>query len=76
MRKILIVTTVFAALAFGAGAQTTPSISVENAWARPTTASAQAAAIYLTITDHGTARPAGCCVDAGRRQGGTARDNP
>ena len=54
MRKILIVTTVFAALAIGAEAQTTPSILVENAWARPTTASAQAAAIYLTITDHGT----------------------
>ena len=55
MRKILIVTTLFATLALGAAAQTTPSISLENAWARATTASAQAAAIYLTITDHGTA---------------------
>ncbi len=53
MREILIPTIVFATLAFGAGAQTTPSISVENAWARATTASAQAAAIYLTIMDHG-----------------------
>nr|WP_294556419.1 copper chaperone PCu(A)C [uncultured Rhodopila sp.] len=55
MRKILIATTLFAALAFGAAAQTPPSISLENAWARATTASAQAAAIYLTITDHGPA---------------------
>lgn len=55
MRKMLIVTTLFAALALGAEAQTTPSISVENAWARATTASAQAAAIYATITDRGTA---------------------
>jgi periplasmic copper chaperone A len=54
MRKILVVTIVFAALDFGAEAQTTPSISVENAWARATTTSAQAAAIYLTLTDHGT----------------------
>jgi copper(I)-binding protein len=54
MRKILIATIVFATLAFGVEAQTMPSISVENAWARATTASAQAAAIYLTIIDHGT----------------------
>lgn len=55
MRKTLIVTTLFAAPALGAEAQTTPSISVENAWARATTASVQAAAIYATITDRGTA---------------------
>jgi periplasmic copper chaperone A len=53
MHKILIVTALFAILVSSAGAQTTPSISVENAWARPTTASAQAGVIYLTITDHG-----------------------
>lgn len=55
MRKTLIATTLFATLALGAAAQTAPSISVQNAWARATTASAQAAAIYLTITDHGPA---------------------
>jgi copper(I)-binding protein len=53
MRKILIVTILFVILACSADAQTNPSISVENAWARPTTASTQAAAIYLTITDRG-----------------------
>jgi copper(I)-binding protein len=55
MRTILIATTLFAALAFGAAAQPAPSIALENAWARATTASAQAAAIYVTITDHGPA---------------------
>jgi len=55
MRKILIASTLCAALASGAAAQTTPSISLENAWARATTASARAAAIYVTITDHGPA---------------------
>jgi copper(I)-binding protein len=55
MRKLLIVAILFATLALGAEAQTTPSISLENAWARATTASAQSAAIYVTITDHGTA---------------------
>jgi periplasmic copper chaperone A len=53
MHKIFIVAILFTMLTFSADAQTTPSISVENAWARPTTASTQAAAIYLTITDHG-----------------------
>jgi periplasmic copper chaperone A len=53
MRKIRTAAAVFVAPAFDAAAQTTPTISVENAWARPTTASAQAAAIYLTITDNG-----------------------
>ena len=53
MGKILTVAALFVALAFDGVAQTTPTISVENAWVRPTTASAQAAAIYLTITDHG-----------------------
>jgi len=53
MRKLLIAA-IASALAFGAEAQTTTAISVENAWARPTTASAQAAAIYLNIIDHGT----------------------
>jgi hypothetical protein len=55
MPKILIATTLFATLALGAAAQTTPSISVENAWARATASSAQAAAVYVTITDHGAA---------------------
>ena len=54
MPKILIVTIMLIMLACsGADAQSKPSISVDNAWARPTTASAQAAAIYLTITDLG-----------------------
>jgi copper(I)-binding protein len=55
MRKMLIATTLFATLALGAAAQTTSPISVENAWSRATTASAQAAAVYLSITDHGPA---------------------
>jgi periplasmic copper chaperone A len=53
MHRIAVVTTLFVLLAFSAGAQTASSITVENAWARPTTASTQAAAIYLTVTDHG-----------------------
>jgi copper(I)-binding protein len=53
MRRLLATTTLFATLAFGAGAQTTPSISLADAWARATTKTAQAGAIYVTITDHG-----------------------
>jgi hypothetical protein len=53
MRRIFAVTTLFAVLAFGANAQTAPSISVDNAWARSTTLSARTGAIYVTITDHG-----------------------
>ncbi len=55
MRKLLIATTLFTALALGAEAQTAPLISLDNAWARATPSSAQAAAIYVTITDHGAA---------------------
>ena len=51
MRNIFVPTIVFATLAFGAGAQITPSISVENAWARATTASAQAAAEKVANSD-------------------------
>ncbi len=53
MHKIIIATILLTILAYSADAQTKPSISIENAWARPTTVSAQAAAIYLTITDLG-----------------------
>jgi copper(I)-binding protein len=52
MGRILVVTTLFAALAFSANAQTLPSISVDNAWSRATMPSARTAAIYVTITDH------------------------
>ena len=55
MHRKLVVAALFATLASGAQAQTTPSISLENAWARATTASARAAAIYLTINDRGPA---------------------
>ncbi len=53
MRKILVFTVLFAISAFGAGAQTPSSISVENAWARATIGTAQSGVIYATITDHG-----------------------
>jgi copper(I)-binding protein len=53
MRKILVATTLFAAMAFGAGAQTASSLTVDNAWARATPPSAQSGAIYVTVTDHG-----------------------
>ncbi len=53
MRKLLAATTLFAALACGATAQTASSISLDDAWARATTTTTQAGAVYVTITDHG-----------------------
>jgi copper(I)-binding protein len=53
MRRLLAATTLFATIAFGVAAQTTPSISLGDAWARATTATTQAGAVYVTITDHG-----------------------
>jgi len=45
--------TLLAMTAVGAEAQTPAPISVENAWARATSASAQAGAAYVTIIGHG-----------------------
>ncbi len=53
MAKFLIASILFGALTLGATAQTPAAITVENAWARPTPPNAQAAAIYVTVTDHG-----------------------
>ncbi len=53
MGRLLAKTTLFAMFAFGAGAQTTPTISLGDAWARATTTTAQAGAVYVTITEHG-----------------------
>jgi len=46
MRRLFLAASLFAALAAGAMAQTAPSISVSNAWARATTSSAQAGAVF------------------------------
>ena len=54
MHRLISAAALCVALAVGAAAQTAPSISAENAWARATTPFAQAAAIYVTVTDHGT----------------------
>jgi hypothetical protein len=53
MGKFLIAAMLSGAVAFGAAAQTPAGISAENAWARPTPPNARAAAIYVTVTDHG-----------------------
>jgi copper(I)-binding protein len=53
MSRLLAACALFAMLAFGAAAQTGPSISLGDAWARATMTAAQAGAIYVTITDHG-----------------------
>jgi copper(I)-binding protein len=53
MLRPFLATSLFATLAAGAMAQPAPSISISDAWARATTSSTQAGAIYATITDHG-----------------------
>lgn len=53
MLRVLCVAILCGALAGGAAAQTAPTISAENAWARATPPSAKSAAIYVTVTDQG-----------------------
>lgn len=53
MRRFFLAASVFAMVAGSATAQPAPSISVSDAWARATPPSAQAGAVYATITDHG-----------------------
>jgi copper(I)-binding protein len=53
MRRLLATAALFATLAFGAVGQATPSISLDNAWARATMTAAQTGVVYLTITGHG-----------------------